>query len=88
MYLGAYTWLLNGADAIVFTDEAGLKSWRLREKVCSNVQNLGVEIDVNANRRAPVDKATLVSSATSKTQIWVVPTDEEIVIFNEIVSQL
>jgi acetate kinase len=87
-YLGAYTWLLNGADAIVFTDEAGSKSWRLREKVCSNVQNLGVEIDMEANRHAPVDKATLVSSANSRTQIWVIPTDEEIVILNEIIARI
>ena len=87
-YLGAYTWLLNGADAIVFTDVAGLQSWRLREKVCSNVQNLGVEIDVDANRLAPRNKATLISRATSRTQIWVVPTDEEIVILNEIIAQL
>jgi acetate kinase len=88
IYLGAYTWLLNGAHAIVFTDEIGLKSWRLREKICSNVQNLGVEIDAEANRHAPVDKATLVSSASSETQIWLVPTDEEIVILNEVVNRL
>jgi acetate kinase len=35
-YLGSYTWLLNGADAIVFTDDIGLKSWKLRERVCSD----------------------------------------------------
>lgn len=87
-YLGAYTWLLNGADAIVFTDDVGLKSWNLREKVCSNAQNLGVEIDVEANKSAPADKATRVNSAQSKTQIWVVPTDEEIIILKEIVAQI
>ncbi|HMD88620.1 MAG TPA: acetate/propionate family kinase, partial [Anaerolineaceae bacterium] len=36
-YLGAYTWLLDGADAIVFTDDIGLKSWKLRERVCGGV---------------------------------------------------
>jgi acetate kinase len=34
IYLGAYTWLLNGADAIAFTDDVGVRSWKLREKVC------------------------------------------------------
>jgi acetate kinase len=86
-YLGSYTWLLNGADAIVFTDDIGLKSWKLREKVCSGVQNLGVELDVDLNKNAPVDKAALVSSPKSKTKIWVVPTDEEVVILKEVLTQ-
>lgn len=85
-YLGAFTWLLNGADAIVFTDDAGLKAWHLREKVCGGVENLGIQIDVAANRGAPTDQATLVSGPNSKTQIWVIPTDEEQVILNEIVA--
>lgn len=86
-YLGAYTYLLNGVDVIVFTDDIGLKSWKLREKVCSSVENLGIEIDAEKNKNAPSDKATMVSSEHSKTQIWVVPTDEEIVILNEVLAQ-
>jgi acetate kinase len=86
-YIGAYTWLLNAVDAIIFTDDVGLISWKLREKVCGNAQNLGVEIDIAANKNAVKDKACLVSSTNSKTQIWVVPTDEEIVILKEVVSQ-
>jgi acetate kinase len=85
-FLGAYTWLLNGADAIIFTDDVGLKSWKLREKVCSNAQNLGIEIDEDTNKNAPADKAALISSAKSKTQIWIVPTDEEIVILREVIG--
>ena len=87
-YLGAYTWLLNGADAIIFTDDIGLKSWKLREKVCSNVKNLGIEIDINVNKNAHTDQATLVSNSRSKTQIWAVPTDEEIIIMREVVAQI
>jgi acetate kinase len=84
LYLGAYTWLLGGADAIVFTDDVGMKSWQLREKVCGGVENLGVAIDREKNQNAPADRATLISSAASKTQIWAVPTDEEIVILREV----
>jgi acetate kinase len=83
-YLGAYTWLLDGAEAIIFTDEIGLKSWKLREKVSAGVENLGIEIDRKSNRCAPVDKATLVSRPESRTQIWVIPTDEEIMVLGEI----
>ena len=88
IYLGSYTWLLNGADAIVFTDDVGLKSWKLRQKVCSGVDQLGIEIDAVINESAPTDRATLVSSSKSKTQIWVVPTDEEIVILREVLAQM
>lgn len=88
LYLGAYTWLLNGADAIVFTDDVGVKSWKLREKVCRGVENLGVVMDQEANRNAPTDRASCVSSAQSRTQIWVAPTDEEIIILKEILAKI
>jgi acetate kinase len=87
-YLGAYTWLLNGADGIVFTDDVGVKSWKLREKVCSNVADLGIELDADANKNAPIDKPALISSPSSRTQIWTIPTDEEIVILREILAQV
>lgn len=88
IFLGAYSWLLNGADMIIFTDDIGTKSWKLRDKVCSEVENLGIEIDKSKNRNAPPNQATLVSSSASKTQIWVIPTDEEIVIYHEVMNKL
>jgi len=88
IYIGAYSYLLNGADAIIFTDDVGLKSWKLREKVCSGVENLGIKIDTEINKTAPADKATLLSATTSKTQIWIIPTDEEIVILKEVIAQV
>jgi acetate kinase len=87
-YLGAYTWLLNGADAIVFTDEIGVKSWKLREKVCSGVENLGVLLDSKTNRIAPFDLASVISHPDSRTKLLVMPTDEESVIVEEVIAQL
>ena len=87
-YLGAYTWLQNGADAIVFTDDIGVKSWKLREAVCGGVENLGVLLDAEANRSAPLEKASTVSRPESRTRILVVPTDEEQVILREVLAQL
>ena len=85
-YLGAYTWLLNGADAIVFTDDVGIKSWKLREKVCSNVENLGIQINQEANKNAAQSPPVPISSSSSKTQVWVIPTDEELVIMQEVLA--
>ena len=83
-YLGAYTWLLNGADAIVFTDDVGLRSWQLRQTVCNGVEALGIILDADRNQVAAPDRATRISADHSRTQVWVVPTDEEIVILREV----
>lgn len=85
-YLGAYTWLLNGADAIVFTDAIGMSSWKLREKVCGEVQSLGILLDTDANRHAPIDRPSRISLPNSRTQILLIPTNEEQVILDEILG--
>jgi acetate kinase len=87
IYLGAYTWLLNGADAILFTDEIGVKSWQLRERVCSGAENLGVILDQGRNKKAQIDKETCISASNSRTQVWVVPTNEEQVILQEVIVE-
>jgi len=85
-YIGAFVWLLDGADAIVFTDDLGIKSWKLREKVFKDSQNMGIRLDDDANQNASFEKPSLVSRNDSKIPIWVVPNDEEIVILNEILE--
>jgi len=88
LYLGAYTWLLGGADAIVFTDDIGVRSWQLREAVCRGVEDLGIVLDPDANRMAPADQASQVSAPGSRTHILVVPTAEEQVILEEVLAFL
>lgn len=87
-YLGAYTWLLGGADAIIFTDDVGLKSWKLRQEACSGAESLGVLLDVEANRHAAAGKAARVSRPESHTQVWLIPNDEELMIMREVRAQL
>lgn len=84
-YLGAYTWLLNGADAIVFTDDIGCSSWQLRQKVLSGVEHLGILLDETRNREHDKGTAGAIHQAVSSTQLLVIPTDEEQVIFDEVV---
>lgn len=83
-YMGAFYWLLNGTDAIVFTDDIGETSWKLREKLFGGKDLLGVKLDQELNRQATGSKPSCISQEGSKTQIWVIPTDEEIVILNEV----
>jgi len=87
-YLGGYFWLLNGADAIVFTDSVGTRSWKMREKVCGSVEKLGVFLDTESNRAARSDKESFVNQPRSETAIIVIPTDEELVIVHEVLRAL
>ena len=77
-YLGGYLALLGGADVIVFTGGIGENSRRIRESVCRNMQWAGIRIDGKRNEQ--VDGETRISSDESHVEIWVVPTNEEIVV--------
>lgn len=87
-YLGAFLYQLNGAHAVVFTDGIGVSSWQLREKACENAENLGLRIDRETNRNADPQAATWIHDEGSKVKLLVLPTDEERVILEEVVSSL
>ncbi len=82
-HIGAYTAELNGLDALVFTAGIGENDWQVREKVCTDMQYLGIEIDVEKNRNftrgIPVD----ITAPGSKVAVWIIPTDEEYMIAND-----
>jgi acetate kinase len=63
-----------------------MSCWKLREKVCGEAQNLGLLLDLEANRSAPLDRPTRISQPASWTQIWTIPTNEEQVILDEILG--
>lgn len=90
-YIGAYLTVLNGADAIVFTGGIGENSVRVRRDVCANLQFAGIELDAAKNESVKRNSETCISAAGSKTQIWVVPTNEEIVVARqtaEVIGQM
>lgn len=73
-YIGAYAALLGGVDAIVFTAGVGERSSATRELVLKDAEYMGVEIDKEAN-----DKNAL-SIGKGKVAVFVIPTNEELVI--------
>ena len=77
-YLGAYLLELGGADAIVFTGGIGENSTRIRSGVCRDLGWFGIELDPTLNASGPAERC--VSTAGSRTQLWTVPTNEEIVV--------
>ncbi len=77
-YIGNYMAKLNGCDCLVFTAGVGENAADVRESVCSDLDFLGVKIDAEKNnvRGKEVD----VAAADSKVRIFIIPTNEELVI--------
>lgn len=82
-YIGAYAASLNGVDAIVFTAGCGEHTPELRELACDGLEYLGVKIDKKRNWSAPRGEACEISAKSSKVKVFVIPTDEEMVIAKE-----
>ena len=77
-YIGAYAAAMGGLDVIVWTAGVGENQVGTRLDACSGLEFLGVKMDAEANNCRGKEK--LISAPDSKVQVWVVPTDEEIVI--------
>lgn len=77
-YLGAYLVELAGADVIVFTGGIGENGVNVRAAVCKDLESFGIELDASANAAAKGECS--IGAKSSRTQIWVVPTNEELVV--------
>ena len=77
-YIGSYAAAMGGVDVIVWTAGVGENQISTRLEACSGLEFLGVKMDAEANNCRGQEK--LISAPDSKVQVWVVPTDEEIVI--------
>ena len=78
-YVGRYMAALGGCDVLAFTAGIGTYAAPVREKICEGLEGLGIEIAPEANRAASGAEAR-ISTEGSRTQVWVVPTNEELVI--------
>jgi acetate kinase len=87
-YIGGYYWQMNGANAIIFTDDIGTRCWQLREKVCGSVEYLGIKLDRKSNREANPEQELFLNSPESKTKILCMPTNEESIILQEVMKAL
>ena len=70
--------MLNGADVIVFTGGIGENSVRIRRDVCRNLDFAGIQLSKKKNEAATGE--CRISKKDSSTEIWVVPTNEELVV--------
>ena len=77
-YIGAYTAAMGGVDAIIFTAGLGENSASMRAKICEGLEYLGTSVDDAKNHIR--GKAQEISTEDSKVKIFVIPTNEELVI--------
>jgi len=79
-YIGAYLATLGGSDAIVFAGGIGENAAEVRSQVCRGLTWAGVEIDEAVNAEMVGGKEGRITTATSRLAVWVIPTDEELLI--------
>jgi acetate kinase len=77
-FIGEYLVILGGADVLVFTGGIGENGAAIREAICNNLQWAGIDLDKQKNNVR--GKETRISTDTSRTQIWIVPTNEELIV--------
>lgn len=74
--IGALTAVLGGVDALVFTAGIGENSAEIRQRISESSAWLGIELDRSAN----TGRGPRISSPRSKVSVWVIPTNEELMI--------
>lgn len=77
-YIARYAAVMEGIDAVVFTGGIGENQFRIRSKICKKLKFMGLDLDEEKNNEFRSEGK--ISKEDSKVEIWVVPTDEELMI--------
>jgi acetate kinase len=84
-YIGAYLAAMNGADAIVFAGGVGENASSVRARICDGLQWMGVELEPDRNAATVNGKEGRIDREGSRVEVWVIPTDEELLIARDTV---
>lgn len=77
-FIGSYMAVLNGADALIFAGGIGENGPEMRESIASGLESLGIVLDKDKNKNFKRGEVQLISSRKSKVKIYVIPTNEEL----------
>jgi acetate kinase len=86
-YIGAYYAALNGADAVIFTAGIGENQPPVRAAACADLDALGIRVDPRKNE-ATVGVEADLSVPGARTAVWVIPTNEELLICRDTVRTM
>lgn len=84
-YIGSYAAAMNGLDAVLFTGGIGENSDDVRAEVCRNMDFFGIKLDEEANNGCR-GQLKRISAPDSKVEVWIVPTNEELLIARDTLS--
>lgn len=79
-YIGAYIATLGGLDLLIFTDDVGVQSWRVRQRVCEGMAWCGIALDDACNQNVAATGISRINKPGMPVEVLAMPTDEEIVI--------
>lgn len=79
-YIGSFMAVLNGADVILFTGGIGENAPEVRAEALTNLESLGIKFDKELNLKMTHGEFGKFSTEDSKVELWVVPTNEELLI--------
>ena len=80
-YIAKYAVALNGVDYIIFTGGIGENQINIRKGICQKLEFMGIDIDLEANNMRGEEK--VISTPDSKVKVYVIPTNEELMIAKE-----
>jgi acetate kinase len=84
--MGGMLMALGGVDAIVFTGGIGENGVGIRRSVCDGLEDLGIQLSESNNRAGAAERR--IDSASGKVQIWIVPTNEELVVARQTLAAI
>ncbi len=87
-HIGAYSAAMNGLDALIFTAGIGENIEEYRIKVCKELEFLGIKIDEKLNKEKSFGENRKISKQDSKVDVFVIETNEELMMAREVVSCL
>jgi acetate kinase len=79
-YVGAYLATMNGAEAIIFAGGIGENAPEIRQRICADLDWMGITVDAARNHDLTVGGEGRFDADGSRVQLWVIPTDEELLI--------
>jgi len=84
-YIGSYLAAMNGADAVIFTGGIGENSPEIRRLICENLSWMGIELEPQTNQKLTNRSEGIISTDTARLKVFVIPTDEELLIARDTV---
>jgi acetate kinase len=79
-YIGAYLAALGGADAVLFAGGIGENAAEIRARICAGLEWAGIRLNAERNQALIGGREGLASPESARPEVWVIPTDEELLI--------